>query len=277
MDTKRSEFGASIMEVMIVMVVAAIMTTAAVSMFGRSRDIYNRQNAARQFKNMLERARFDSVKRRAATPAQMAKIIILSANSYSYTLDLNQNGIIDDPNETVTVNTSLLSDLVISGNSLVFPITISFDERGTITAVNGSSSEIMALFYFCNGTCTPSTATASNADMIYVSPSGTVAMMSGGDAVPFFTAPSVTAVNSNTTVNPLLAVWETDPNATPEPAPAASPTPTVAPSPTPTPTPTPITSPTPSPTPAACSAGQAVSSGCRCVSPMWVRSNGKCR
>ncbi len=62
------------MELLIVLAIAAVLVTASVALFGRTTANIQRQNAARQFKNYLERARFDSIKRRANLPAQMANI-----------------------------------------------------------------------------------------------------------------------------------------------------------------------------------------------------------
>jgi Tfp pilus assembly protein FimT len=263
------------MELLIVLSIAAVLVTFAVGLFGRSRDNFQRQNSARQFKNLLERARFDAVKRRAGA-GQFSAVKLLSATSYTYTIDLNQNGLIDS-GETVPVDLSGSGITIATISS--FPITVSFDQRGQTNTVDGSSASATPIFYFCNGSCTSSTANATNSNIIYVSPTGTVAMMTGGTTLPTFSNPSVTTVGSTTYVNPMLAVWDPDPNAplsTPTPTPTASPTATPV-TPTPTPTASPSVSPTPTPTPASCSSGQSVSTGCRCVAPMWIRSNGKCR
>jgi prepilin-type N-terminal cleavage/methylation domain-containing protein len=279
----RQQKGASLIELMVVLSIAAVVTTFSVSLFGRSKENFQRQNTARQFKNYLERARFDAVKRRA-TAGQLSNVKVLSSTSYSYTLDLNQNGSLDSA-ETVTVNLSN-SGITIASNSS-FPITVSFDQRGQTTTVDASSSPATPLFYFCNGSCTSTTSTDQNSNIIYVSPAGTVAMMKGGTTLPTFNNPSVTTIASDTSVNPMLAVWtpttgtpESTPTPTPTATPTASPTPTstpVGPTPTPTATTTPTATPTPTPTPAYCQTGASTSSGCQCVSPMWVRSNGKCR
>lgn len=265
--------GVSIMEVLIVLVIAAILLTVSVALFGNSSDNFKRQNAARAFKNYLERARFDSVKRRATTAADMANVKVLSPTSFSYTIDRNQNGTIEDPAETQTI--TLTDRVMITGNNFNFPVTVRFDQRGQITVENGSGPEVVPLFYFCNGTCRPQTATAANANIVYVSPSGTVAMMSGDESMPTFNNPNVTAVPSTASVNPLLSVWTYGTNA---PTPTPTPAPPPSPLPSPTPVPSPSVSPTPSPTPPACQTGEVPEqTGCRCVSPKWVRANGKCR
>jgi len=273
------------MELLVVLSIAAVVTTFSVSLFGNSKSNFQRQNAARQFKNYLERARFDAVKRRA-TGGQFSTVKVLSSTSYSYTLDLNQNGTIDS-GETISVDLSN-SGVMIAANSS-FPMTVSFDQRGETTTTDGANASATPLFYFCNGSCTSASSTDQNSNIIYVSPTGTVAMMKGGTTLPTFNNPSVTTVASNTSVNPMLAVWEaatSTPQASPTPTPTSSPTPspTASPinsTPTPTPSPTPTGTPTPTPsptaTPATCQSGAYASTGCQCVAPMWIRSNGKCR
>jgi hypothetical protein len=64
----------------------------------------------------------------------------------------------------------------------------------------------MPNFFFCEGTCTASTTTVSNADLISISPSGTVAMAKGGDTLPTFTSPNVSNVNTSLGTNPLVKV-----------------------------------------------------------------------
>lgn len=259
------------MELLVVLTIIAVVTTFSVSLFGNSKSNFQRQNAARQFKNYLERARFDAVKRRAGA-GQFSTVQVLSSTSYSYTIDLNQNGTIDS-GETITVNLSN-SGVMIAANSS-FPMTVSFDQRGQTTTTDGANASATPLFYFCNGSCTSASSTDQNSNIIYVSPTGTVAMMKGGTTLPTFNNPSVTTVAANTSVNPMLAVWQattSTPQTTPTPTP--TPSPTAA---TPTPTATPLSTPTPTPTPATCQSGAYVSTGCQCLAPMWIRSNGKCR
>lgn len=304
--------GASLTEVLIVLTIGSILFVVAASQFGQSDKNLTRQNIAREFKISLERARFDSVKRRPSNSAEQSRVTILSATSFSYTVDRNQNGRLDTPGETLTVDFGNRSNVRITGTNFVFPITISFDARGEITVTNGTTPPVISpIFYFCNGSCTVATANNQNANKIYVSPTGTVIMMGGGDVLPTFAAPSVTSVTSTTSVNPLLAVW-TDPAASPTASPQVTPTPSQSANPSPSPsatatatptatatasasatatktptatptatatpyaTPTVAPSPSPTPTAAACTSGQRPPP-CVCVSPMWVRQNGKCQ
>ena len=55
--------GVSLIEVLIVLVIVAVLVTIAIAQFSRPKEVFQRQNIAREFKVALERARFDSVKR----------------------------------------------------------------------------------------------------------------------------------------------------------------------------------------------------------------------
>ena len=251
-----SQAGFSIIELLIVITIAAVLTTFAIVRFAGARENFQRQTVAREFKNSLERARFDSVKRRPASTSDMSVVRVLSATSFSYTTDRNQNGVIDGSAETLTIDFSQrASGVRIMGEGFfVFPITISFDRRGQIRVRNGWDIAITPTFYFCDRGCTPSTANSANSNIVHVSPTGTVAMMQGGDTVPTFSNPSVTAIAGDYSVNPMLSVWDPDTSSTPNPSPTPTPTPT--PVTIPTPTPLPSISPIPSPTPPTCAVGQ---------------------
>src|SRR5688572_16336099 len=129
--------GASLIELLVVLAISAVLFTVAATQLGGAGDNLKRQNVAREFKVSLERARFDSVKRRARNIADMSTVTVLSATSFSYTLDFNQNGRIDNPAETRLVDFANRTDVRIAGTNFVYPITIKFDHRGHITVTNG--------------------------------------------------------------------------------------------------------------------------------------------
>jgi prepilin-type N-terminal cleavage/methylation domain-containing protein len=262
--------GASLLEILIVLaIVGVIVTIAVIKMSGANKNM-ERQNIAREFKVDLERARFDSVKRRANSCYNMSRVTINDATSFSTTTDMNQNGTLETAE---TQNYAFPgSGVTIIGNGITLPVTIRFDERGhaVLTDCVSIPPPNVPLFYFCNGTCTTLTANSQNSNVIFVSPSGTVAMLTGGQTMPTFGNPSVTNVNSNTQINPLLAVWD-----------PFSPTPTATATNTPTPTPTAAATPTYTPTPYYCHVGSPwqnpAQDGCICQAPQWVRSNGQCK
>lgn len=208
--------GYSVIEVMVILAISAILLTFAVTQFGTSKTQFKRQNLARELKVNLERARFDSVKRRAdvtttggVTTDSRAEVKLLSPTTFSVKTDMNQNGALDAA-ETRTIDFSGQSSSVkIVGSGLIFPITISFDRYGRITAKNGASPQqnITPIFTICTGEATTAAnATAANADVIYVSPSGTVAMLAGGSNQPTFQKPAVASKTPTESVNPSMQV-----------------------------------------------------------------------
>jgi prepilin-type N-terminal cleavage/methylation domain-containing protein len=273
-----SQSGKSLIEMVIVLSVAAILVTFAVAQFGSSRRNFTRQNIARELKVSLERARFDSVKRRPTLESAMARVTIDSATAFSLTLDLNQNGTLET-SDTKQVNFPN-AEVKIVGRDLVFPITIKFNRFGQTIVTNGIGTTIDIPYFWVCENCTNTTATAANSNIISISPTGTVAMLNGGDVYATVQNPNVSTVGQLTDINPLVTVPDAS-GATPTPTPAPTPTPTPTPTPVPTATPpnsTPTPTPTPSPTPRTCARNQRPSQDmCVCVAPMSVRSNGKCQ
>jgi len=176
--------GISLPELLVVTVVIAIVASLALMQFGGSREQFQRQNVAQQLKQAFERARFDSVKRRAAVANQQAKVIV-TATSYTLLTDNNANGVTTDAADSVVTNFTG-QGFSITGNSMTFPVTVSFDKRGE-TATTGAANPI---FWVCNGTCTAGSTTNSNANIVLVTPTGTVNLLSGSSTPPNFNAPS---------------------------------------------------------------------------------------
>ena len=100
----QTQAGFSVVEMLIAVVIIMVLVTFAVMQFGASAASLERQNIARQFKVNLERARFDSVKRRAANCADMARVEIWSPTSFDLLIDRNQNGTLETGSETSTVD-----------------------------------------------------------------------------------------------------------------------------------------------------------------------------
>jgi cell division septation protein DedD len=283
--------------------------TFAVAQFGSASENFERQNLAKEFKINLERARFDSVKRRASNTADMAVLNVLDSTSYTAATDLNQNGTIDT-SDTRLIDFSGRTDVKIYlASGLNFPVVVRFDRQGH-ALISDSSGNPVDHFIFCGTGCTAATANGSNSNVVYISPTGTVAMMGGGESMPNFNAPSVTDTWSNSTsgINPDLAVMTgtpptpsptgsvvatptptasptasptsspiSDPTPTPTPSPTASPTPSPTASPTPSPTASPTATPSPTPLPA-CALGQTIGSPatCDCSGALLQSKNGKC-
>jgi Tfp pilus assembly protein FimT len=61
-----SQSGISAIELIIVIVIIGVVVVFAVAQFGSAKPVFDRQNAAREMRVGLERARFDSIKRRTS-------------------------------------------------------------------------------------------------------------------------------------------------------------------------------------------------------------------
>lgn len=195
-----SQKGFSLLELLIVVVIIGIVAVLAMTQFGKTQTRFQRQNIARELKVYLERARFDSVKRRASNPAARARVIITSATAFNVTTDMNLNGTIDTA-DTRFMSLNGRTDARITGSNLIFPVTVSFDHRGQARAVDGNNAEITPTFTICDADCTESTATADNSTIITVTPTGTVAMLNGGSTLSNVNAPNVTTVAGNNQIS----------------------------------------------------------------------------
>lgn len=256
-----SQSGKALVELLMVLVISVILVTMALTRNDRAQSNLQRQNFAREFKNNLERARFDSVKRRPSTTNQMSQITISSETNYSVLTDTNQNGLLESW-EVKNITLSNRNGLKIIGTNLVFPVTIRFNWRGQSTVRNGNGEQIEGNFLFCEGVCTLNTANNANSNLISVSSSGTIAMSGGSDSPTNYNVPNVSVINSNTNINPWVTVTSN----------------TVS---IPLPTPIPSLTPQPTSTPMApfifCESGEKPSQTlCICKLPMTVRVNGKC-
>lgn len=188
------------LELIIVLVIIGIISTIAITQFGQTDTRFQRQNIARELKVYLERARFDSVKRRALNVDDMARVVITSATAFNVTTDMNYNGTIDTK-DTRYLSLNGRTDARILGSNLVFPITIRFDQRGKATAINGNNVEINPTFTVCDANCTVATANANNSTVITITPTGTVAMLNGGETLGTVNAPNVTTLSSNNSIS----------------------------------------------------------------------------
>ncbi len=298
--------GFSILELLLVLVIASILAAFALTSLGRANENMDRQNLARHFKVSLERARFDSVKRRATStsgPTAMANVKIINETKFIVTTDVNQDGVIGT-NEFRTASFPDRNGIrLLVDSGITYPVTIYFDRRGHATIVDGSGNPT-SKFIFCGSACSFSTSNNSNSNQIIISATGTVAMMGGSDSISSVPDPDVTTVSSTQGINPDVMVWNPgvpgltptpsptgvplpSPSISPIPSPSPSPSPTAFPTPTPTPTPTPmgtpLATPTPTPTPSptplpACVKNQRPGNPptCQCNSPWFIAKNGKC-
>lgn len=68
------QHGFSVVEVLIVIIIISILAVFSVARFGNAKTQFQSQKVARELKNNLERARFDSVKRRPYTIDTMSRV-----------------------------------------------------------------------------------------------------------------------------------------------------------------------------------------------------------
>ena len=202
----KDQAGKGVVELLIVVVIIGIVTTLALVGLGRSRENFTRQNIARELKVQMERARFDAIKRRVTVTSELAQITFLSETSYRIKYDLNWNGVLENVDERV-IDISSRGGIKIKIDDAdgEYPVSISFDENGNARVVDKDGDSVDAEFLVCDQGCTAAPS-PDNANAINVSPTGTVSMRPGGVPMPNFTMPTVTNVNSNTLINPLIRV-----------------------------------------------------------------------
>src|SRR5688572_29048736 len=166
-----SQNGYSMIEILVVISVVIVIAAIAVLALGSSPQKIDRQNIAKEFKVALERARYDSVRRRASVCSDMARIEITSATAFNIVTDVNQNGLLSG-DETRTVNFGSRSRVRIVDDPLpVFPIIIRFDRRGhTSSGACGAETAVEATTVFCESPCTGLSANATNSSIVFVSP-----------------------------------------------------------------------------------------------------------
>lgn len=188
--------GVTLVELLVVIVVISVIAGFAMIQRGSANAQLTRQNAAQQLKTAFERARFDSVKRRPnegnPDAEAHAKVIVTPT---SFTLRRYNNDANGVPG-AVNVVTTLPAGVVIALYDGT-PLTtrdVSFNMRGETAASPA------AQFRVCNVSC--ASPANSNANIVIVTPTGTVNLLSGGSTLPTFGAPAVTPVSNSAGINP---------------------------------------------------------------------------
>jgi prepilin-type N-terminal cleavage/methylation domain-containing protein len=181
--------GVSLVELLVVIVVISIIAAFALMQRGSTDAQLTRQNAARELKTAFERARFDSVKRRADGTVPYATVLVEAAQ-ITLTTDVNQDGDMDGTDLLVT---RFPPNITVTPRSGSLPITVSFDRRGEPDIADPT-------FVVCNGTCNFDNDTAANANVIHVTPTGTVSMLPGGSNPAAFPTPAVQTVPGGTSI-----------------------------------------------------------------------------
>lgn len=270
MPNSNSQRGFSVVELIIVVLIMSILVVFAVAQFGDASTVFETQNVARELKVNLERARFDSVKRRPDNPLDMARVLILDMNTIAVALDRNQDGILQT-SEMKTIDFAGRNDVKIVGEGVSYPVAMVFDRRGHVTTRNSLGVVIDPLFIVCDECTSFADAETPTSYFIRLSPTGTVSMYDNGQTPSTIADPTVTAVTTTSEIEPMVS---TAPGALDLTGITGS----VVPFPTVNPSPTPLPTASPTPTPLICRTNERPSvTGCVCLSPMAIRSDGRCR
>jgi prepilin-type N-terminal cleavage/methylation domain-containing protein len=199
---RRRPFGFSLVELLVVITIIAIVSAIAITRMGGSRVHLSRQNVATELKNAFERARFDSVKRRASTTDQKAKVLV-SETSFTLVTDNNGNGVTTDSGDSVTTDLAARDVAIVHlTESATFPVSVTFDQRGEVVTVGAGSP----VFRVCNVACTNDNNNPNESSIVLVTATGTVNFLPGGSTVPTFAAPSpISTVPANSNIRSFVS------------------------------------------------------------------------
>ena len=187
----RGQSGLTLVELLVVIVIIVIVAALALMNTGSANPQFQRQNVATQLKNAFERARFDSVKRRV-DPGFEATVTL---TPYQYTLrtyPIDASGTPTASDEVTAMPSGIVMGMY-GGGPLTTQI-VKFNMRGE--AVTSPAPQFLVCNFSCNG---PSDATAN---LILVTPTGTVNLLPGSATLPTFGLPTIYNIPSTTNVNP---------------------------------------------------------------------------
>lgn len=251
---RRTTDGFTLLQAIIVMAVAMIVSGATILSIRAGRPGIQLANSAHQLAGWLERARADSVRRRPA-PGDESRVEILDTRNYRVTMGFGGSGILTSRDFTLEGDVVFTTD----------PVIIAFDWRGRPTL----GTEVTLALQNSSGTT-----------QVDVTGSGDVTVGSEifqDEAIPSINLNENMSSDADVSPDPITPPYPTptpeleqDPTPTPPeggdtdstPTPTPTPTPHGNPNgspspragtPSPTPTPTPTPTPNPSPTPEGCS------------------------
>ena len=192
-ESNSHQSGVTVVELLVVIVIIAVLAAFALMQRGAANEQLTRQNAAQQLKTAFERARFDSVKRRAVASGELARVTVTPTSFTLRTYSNDVNGV----SVALDQATTLPPGIVIAHFSNLVTLTsqdVTFDMRGETPA------SPLPQFLVCNFSC--GSADNTNSNIVIVTATGTVNLLAGGSTLPTFGVPTVTNVNTSTGINP---------------------------------------------------------------------------
>ena len=181
--------GVTLVELLVVIVIIAVVCTFALMNRGSANEQFQRQNVARELKVAFERARFDSVKRRA--DGTFASEAFVRVTPSSFTLNTY-----DSSGTLVSESVSAPSGIVIGlyDGTTLNTFDVVFNMRGEVP------QSPLPQFYVCQGNC--GTAAAAEKNIVLVTATGTVNLLPGTSSLPIFGVPSYNAIPNTNSINP---------------------------------------------------------------------------
>jgi len=172
-------------ELVVVIAIIAVMAGIALVGRGNTNAQLQRQTASRQLKEVFERARFDSVKRRADGTEPFAQVEVHSDRFILTTYTKEANGTATAKVQETHVPAGVIIEHYSSGS---LPMPITFNRRG-------ETAGGVPQFRICNVTCT--NPTNSTSDILAITPTGTVNLLPGGSSFPSFPTPGLNGAPSD--------------------------------------------------------------------------------
>jgi prepilin-type N-terminal cleavage/methylation domain-containing protein len=183
----QGQSGFSLIELLVVIAIISVVASLALMQRGSANEQFQRQNAARELKVAFERARFDSVKRRAIAPINVGDpdlraYVEIFPTSFVLRTDSNQDGILDTADDQ---SYPFPTGIVATGYDFSIGVgesrKVMFNQRGEASMTSDNPQ-----FMICNGTCPTAPGTSDVSNTVLVTPTGTVNILGGGVPIEDF-------------------------------------------------------------------------------------------